>query len=55
MNMLKLFTWLLVDQFKLSFGGGGGGGPQTSTTNTANIPEYAKPYVENMLGSVHTI
>jgi hypothetical protein len=52
--MLKLFTWLLVDQFKLSFGGGGGGGPQTSTTNTANIPEYAKPYVENMLGSAQT-
>jgi len=25
MNMIKLFTWLLVDQFKLSFGGGGGG------------------------------
>jgi len=54
MNMLKLFTWLLVDQFKLSFGGGGGGGPQVSTTNTANIPEYAKPYVENMLGSAQT-
>ena len=54
MNMLKLFTWLLVDQFKLSFGGGGGGGPQTSTTNTANVPEYARPYVENMLGSAQT-
>ena len=53
MNMLKLFTWLLVDQFKLSLGGGGGG-PQVSTTNTANIPEYAKPYVENMLGSAQT-
>jgi hypothetical protein len=34
------------------FGGGGGGGqPQTSTTQTANIPEYARPYVENMLES----
>jgi hypothetical protein len=34
-------------------GGGGGGGPQqvTSTTTTSNIPEYAKPYVENMLKS----
>lgn len=33
--------------------GGGGGGPQqvTSTTTTSNIPEYAKPYVENMLQS----
>jgi hypothetical protein len=32
-------------------GGGGGGGPQTSTTQTSNIPDYAKPYVMNMLGA----
>ena len=34
-------------------GGGGGGGPQqvTSTSTTSNIPEYARPYVENMLQS----
>jgi hypothetical protein len=34
-------------------GGGGGGGPQqvTSTSTTSNIPEYARPYVENMLDS----
>ena len=32
-------------------GGGGGGQPTSSTTNTSNIPEYAKPYVENMLGA----
>jgi hypothetical protein len=33
--------------------GGGGGGPQqvTSTTTQSNIPEYARPYVENMLSS----
>jgi hypothetical protein len=33
--------------------GGGGGGNQTSTgtTYTSNIPEYAKPYVETMLGA----
>lgn len=33
--------------------GGGGGGSQTSTgtTYTSNIPEYAKPYVETMLGA----
>jgi hypothetical protein len=30
---------------------GGGGGPQTTNTNTSNIPEYARPYVENMLAS----
>ena len=35
-------------------GGGGGGQPTTSTTQTSNIPEYAKPYVENMLQSAQT-
>jgi hypothetical protein len=33
---------------------GGGGGPSQSTTQTSNIPEYAKPYVENMLQSGQT-
>jgi hypothetical protein len=34
-------------------GGGGGGSPQptSSTTQTSNIPEYARPYVESMLGA----
>ena len=30
---------------------GGGGGPQTNTTYQTNIPEYARPYVETMLGT----
>jgi hypothetical protein len=34
-------------------GGGSGGGsqPTTNTTYTSNIPEYARPYVEQMLGT----
>jgi hypothetical protein len=32
-------------------GGGGGGQPTQSTAYNTNIPEYAKPYVENMLQS----
>lgn len=32
-------------------GGGGGSQPTTTTTYSSNIPEYAKPYVETMLGS----
>jgi hypothetical protein len=32
-------------------GGGGGGGTTTATTTTSNIPEYAQPYVEKMLGT----
>ena len=31
--------------------GGGGGGPTQSTSYQTNIPEYAKPYVETMLGA----
>ena len=30
---------------------GGGGGPTTTRSETSNIPEYARPYVERMLGS----
>lgn len=53
MNIIKFFKWLLLDQFVLDFGGGGGGGPTqtTSTSQTSNIPDYAQPYVENMLES----
>ena len=38
---------------RLYMGGGGGGGSMqsTNTTYTTNIPEYAKPYVETMLGA----
>ena len=54
MNIIKFFKWLLLDQFMLGFGGGGGGGqapPTQSTTYSSNVPEYARPYVENMLES----
>lgn len=30
---------------------GGGGGPTSSTVTQTNIPEYARPYVESMLGA----
>jgi hypothetical protein len=30
---------------------GGGGGPSSSTSYQTNIPEYARPYVESMLGA----
>ena len=32
-------------------GGGSGGGPTQSTSYQTNIPEYAQPYVETMLGA----
>ena len=33
------------------FGGSSGGTPTSSSVNNTNIPEYARPYVENMLGA----
>ena len=32
-------------------GGGGSSGPTTTKSETTNIPEYARPYVENMMGA----
>lgn len=37
---------------RIIYGGGGGGGqPNTTYSQTSNIPEYAQPYVEKMLGA----
>ena len=55
MNLLGMKRKLLPFSGPMGGGGkgGGGGGPQqvTSTTTSSNIPEYARPYVENMLES----
>ena len=53
MNILALKRQLLPMSGFLAGGGsgGGGGGQTTSTTNTSNIPPYAQPYVETMLGA----
>lgn len=51
MNLLKwLFRHLTGQAFTMYVDGGGGGGG-TTKTETSNIPEYARPYVETMLGS----
>jgi len=53
MKLLNLFNWLedLVGFFTLSLGGGGGGSPAptTQTSVSTNLPEYAKPYYEELL------
>jgi len=54
MNIVKhLFSWLTGQNFIQYLGGGGGGSPapSSSTVTNTNIPEYAKPYVETMLGA----
>lgn len=53
MNLFKFFKSYFFDQFTLHFGGGGGGGTTqtTSTVQNTNVPEYARPYVETMLGA----
>jgi hypothetical protein len=51
--MINLFNWLegLVGFFTLGVGGGskGGGGGGTQTSYSTNLPEYAKPYYEELL------
>jgi hypothetical protein len=56
MSILRYKQKLFADGGVLRMGGGGSGGggsPQPSTTNVSNsnIPEYARPYVETMLGT----
>jgi len=48
---MNIFKWLFNPDW-FTFGmGGGGGGPNTTYSQTSNIPEYARPYVEQMLGA----
>ena len=55
MSLLRWKQKLFADGGVARGGGsGGGGGPQTSTTVNTNIPEYARPYVENMLKSTQS-
>ena len=42
-------TWVKLTTFNL--GGDNTPAPQQNTTVTTNIPDYAQPYVENMLGA----
>jgi hypothetical protein len=53
-SLIKQLKWFFVDQFMFHISGGGGGGgspaPVTQNVSNTNIPAYAQPYVENMLG-----
>lgn len=48
---IKFWYKFFIGQFTLYGGGSGGGQPQSSTVTNTNIPEYARPYVETMLGA----
>lgn len=53
--MFNLFNWVqnLVESFTFYGGGKGGGGgssaPQTSTSYSTNLPEYAQPYYTELM------
>ena len=55
LSFVKLFKIICgLDQDFFTFygggkGGGGGGGPQQSTSYSTNLPEYAKPFYEELL------
>ena len=49
--MLNIFKFLLLPNWlTFSFGGGGGSQPRETVQTQTSIPEYARPYVERMLG-----
>ena len=53
--MINIFNWVesLVSFFTFNLGGGGSSGgssaPSTSTSYSTNLPEYAKPYYEELM------
>ena len=53
MKLFNLFNWVtnLVELFTFYSGGGGGGQPQksTQTSYSTNLPEYAKPFYEELM------
>lgn len=52
MNILDMKRKLLpMSGYYMNGGGGGGGQPTQSSVYQTNIPEYARPYVEQMLGT----
>jgi hypothetical protein len=50
MKLFNLFKWIFNPDF-YTFRMGGGGAPTQTTSYQTNIPEYAQPYVEQMLGA----
>jgi hypothetical protein len=55
-KMFNLFNWVtdLIESFTFYGGGGKGGGksssaPQTQTSYSTNLPEYARPFYEELL------
>ena len=53
-KLFNIFNWVtdLVESFTFyggGKGGGGGGGPQTQTSYSTNLPEYARPFYEELL------
>lgn len=51
MIIANKFNGYSRDGRRLYYLGGGGGGQTTSTVQNTNVPEYARPYVETMLGA----
>lgn len=48
---MNIFKWLFNPEWFMFYAGGGGGGQPRETVQTqTTIPEYARPYVEKMLG-----
>jgi len=54
----KLFDKLVAHMGRtglILYGGGGDSGPTSTTTTTSNIPEYARPYFERLMGRTEAV
>lgn len=47
---MNLFKWLFNPEWFTFYAGGGGSPPRETVQTQTTIPEYARPYVEKMLG-----
>lgn len=52
---MNIFKWLFNPEWFTFYAGGGGSQPTSTTQTTTTIPEYAKPYVERMLGKAEAL
>lgn len=52
---MNLFKWLFNPDWFTFYAGGGGSQPRETVQTQTTIPEYAKPYVEKMLGKTEAL
>ena len=52
---MNIFKWLFNPEWFTFYAGGGGSQPRETVQTQTTIPEYARPYVEKMLGKTEAL